>query len=276
MTKVILLAHVGVFFAVLVLILSCSANSRHISFQTAMRGDTKLQEKFISQVIEDIGGFPRYVTGVTYADTPKEVEFLKNTYGYEPQLGHLMYTAGPKIEVSQFGKQQWPATISVFPESFSGNTIRTDADFKSSLLHMIRNAETRNLGRINGFSYYPTFFTVLGDWNGDLARTVEELDALRLEFRRRDISQEYFQTRAQGYLQHYFGLCRYAHAMEPKLIESLKVEFFHAGMLTHSFFFRESNGREEGWYLKHPVGEEKCRFSPREIEEIQKKLTSGG
>ena len=256
-------------------VVSCSAALEHTSFQEAMRGDSEIRERFIAQVFNGTGAHPNAV-GVHYVDTEEEITSLKELYGYEPQPGHLMYTAGPKIEVSQFGKQQWPATISVFPESFSGNTIRTDADFKSSLLHMIRNAETRNLGRINSISYYPTFFTVLGDWNGDLARTVEELDALRLEFRRRDISQEYFQTRAQGYLQHYFGLCRYAHAMEPKLIESLKVEFFHAGMLTHSFFFRESNGREEGWYLKHPVGEEKCRFSPREIEEIQKKLTSGG
>lgn len=254
---------------VLVLTLACRGNSQSVSFQEAME-NPELQERFVTQIVEEVGK-PPYVESINYVNTPAEFKRLKEKYGYEPKPTHLMYTNGPKIPISEIGRKEWPQSIYILPKSFSGSPIRTEADFRSSLKHEYRHAETRNTGRIGTILYYPNFLTTTGEWNEALLRDVEELDALGLELREM-ISDGYFQNQVQGYVLHYLGLWEHSLETDPKLIKSLKVEFFHRGMLTHPYFF----GRGKDWYFKNPATGKEYHLSSEEIHEIARRLRSRG
>lgn len=256
---------------VLVLVIACGDNSKEqtvpvVSFQDAV-ARPELRGTYLMQVAERVGT-PPYVI-VSYDDTVEELRLLQETYGFQMQSGIPMAANWKLPRLGDLGKQRVLVHISVFPGAFQPPLLEKE-DFLSSLLHELEHAATLQTGRIGMLSILPTFLIREGTFNEDLALSVMELEALRNEIARKEVSEGYFQSRVNLYVEHYVELWEYDRNMEGRTIEDLKVEFFRQGMLTFPAFSREYQARGEVWYFRHPSG--KLYFLlPDEIRRIKEK-----
>lgn len=239
-----------------------------VSFKDAV-AHPELRDTYVMQVAERVGT-PFYVI-VSYDDTREESRFLQETYGFQVRPGIAMAVNWDLLRLADLGKQQIPARASVFPEAFSGGSIETEEDFRSALLHEMEHVDTLQTGRIGRFSIFPTLLARGGKFNKDLVLSVMELEVLKNEIARQEISRGYFQSRANLYVENYLKLWEYGKDMAGGTIEDLKVEFFHRGMLTFPFFFREEGEGEEIWHFRDPSGKQYF-LSREEIRKIKEKL----
>lgn len=255
----------------LILVIACGDNSKEqtvpmMSFQDAV-ARPEFRGVYLMQVAERVGTPPYAI--VSYDDTVEELRLLQETYGFQMQSGIPMAANWSLPRLGDLGKQQVPVRISVFPSAFQPPLLGGE-DFLSSFLHELEHADTLQSGRIGRFSMLPTFLTRDGTFNEDLALSVMELEALRNEIARKDVSGEYFQSRVNLYVEHYLELWDRTQGIGEKVVEELKVEFFHRGMLTFPAFFREYQAQGEIWYFRHPSGKPYF-LSPDEIRRIKEK-----
>ena len=118
-----------------------------IDFERAMR-DSAIREIYIARIIEKIGK-PEYIILVNYEDTPEEMELLRKEYGYIPDPDDLMRINTPEIPLDQLGKRAILVRVSIFPYAFSGEILKTEEDFISSLQHEYRHAEVIQKGKFD-------------------------------------------------------------------------------------------------------------------------------
>jgi len=98
--------------------------------------------------VEKIGK-PEYIILVNYEDTPEEMELLRKEYGYIPDPDDLMRINTPEIPLDQLGKRAILVRVSIFPYAFSGEILKTEEDFISSLQHEYRHAEVIQKGKFD-------------------------------------------------------------------------------------------------------------------------------
>lgn len=262
---------------ILILAITCGGNSKQqeapiVSFQDAV-AHPDLRDAYLMQLVGRIGR-PFYVT-VNYDDTPEEFQFLQATYGFQVRPGIAMAANWTLPQLGDLGKRQVPVRISVFPEAFLGGSIETEEDFLSAFLHEREHADTLQTGRAGRFSILPTFLPKKGKLNKNLVLSVMELEALKNEIaRHQEISGGYFQSRVNLYVEHYLELWEYGKDMEEGILEDLKVEFFHRGILSFPFFFREGKEGEEIWYFRNPSGKQYF-LSKEEVRKIKGKHGRG-
>ena len=158
----------------------------------------------------------------------------------------------PEIPVDLLGKQTFPVRISILPFAFSGEIIKTEADFISSLSHEYFHAESVQKGKTDSLEIFSSFLTADDQWNKDLFLDIDEMNAIKMELPQTKISQEYRANRLGRYLEYYPNIRSHSEGMKPEFIKILKIEFFEPWMLNSPYLFKEWQDGKEIWYFKHP------------------------
>jgi hypothetical protein len=255
--------------AILITIVTgCQAERFDLTFEEAS-GQPQLREKYVEKIIKEIGK-PNEVKEINYINTPEEWELLKRVHDFTPDPEILM-TTNPitEIQVPRFGKEPFLARISIFPSAFSGEILKIENDFISSLLHEYHHVRMLNRKEIDSISY-GNLVIVEGEFKGkynlSLLQVLLELTAIRETLQSSlEISSYYRIQRMNMYFNYYIDIWNYEGGMNLEFIRSLKVEFFEQWMLEIPGLIKQGDDKKT-WYLigidsgeKYPLPEEITR-----------------
>jgi len=241
--------------------------SQEVSFEEAI-AKPHLREDYIEKIVKKVGK-PDYVREINYIDTLEEFEMLKRVLGYIPEPKTWMAILSLiEFHIEELGKRPLPVRILIFPEAFTGEILKTENDFISSLLHEYHHAQVLNQGKIDSIDFRRFIIvegTFKGCYNLALIKEIMELAAIREEIHSPlKISSGYKIQRFHQYLEHYTNIWSHEEGMNPEFIKFLKTEFFESWMLELPYLFKELDKTEEIWYFKSLITGEKF-YLPEEI-----------
>lgn len=233
-----------------------------VSFDEAVR-NPEVREKYIANLVKKVGK-PESVKEVFYADTQDKLEYLRKEYGYHAgQMVWMVILQKEEVITGELRKKFAPEKIAVFPYAFSGDILKTEEDFKSSLLHEYRHAETYLLEEAGGVKIAVPPLILAG--NEKLFSAVMEIDAVRKELRSElKLSASYREGRYRFYLENYVSIWEGQWDADAKFIEELKIKFFESWMQFRPEMKAEIVAGTKSWYLEHPATKRKY-YLPEEV-----------
>ena len=237
---------------------------KDVSFEEAIK-NPNVRERYLARIVKQIGKV-EVVKEIIYVGTPEKIKYLKRKHNYEGGPKVLMAVLkSEEIVPGELRKKFTPEMIAIFPYAFSGEVLKTEGDFKSSLLHEYHHVKTYLTEEVDGIKI--SVPPLILDENENLFSAVTEMDAIREELKSGlQLSPSYQEDRYYSYLENYTSIWEKQWNTTPNFIQSLKIEFFEDWMLNRPELFRG-----ESWYFQHPATGRKYYFSPDEVLAIRQK-----